>query len=555
MLSRAWQPPPPVRRELPPPRVINVSYAVKRPHTVLATPTGSIVVPGTSGRAGPEARAAETAAGLRAAAAAVALSRPVLSVVDLEARTDAGVVTSQHEMQSRRLMEQAARLVAVLPLFAVAHAAGCAVHDLAGLGADRLAHHLVVRRPGNWKWSTVKDMHNVLVRWLAWLQRHDVEHDGSAYSAVDLGDFFEEVDANARAKEGANRARAEAADATAAARAAARGGPPPPPKRWQDGSSALLGVKAKMQMLRKHFGIGLPIEQASFGRAPGSRGRMPTPAFTPGIVFSLYAYVSRVAAAAAGGGCSASDRTHAAVAAALLFCCFSCNRCEQANSCVFERVVGGYLQGVLLLDKHPNPDKRRPRPFWMRVAGFDGGVAWFDFLRGVLADVAEGCFVFRDYDSARGDPQEATRFLNSPLVGERLVHAIRCVLVRVCGMTWDESGRWAKHSARHFLMEVAGARGEPALNAVEIGRWSGSTAQDPDLAPSAQLRRRHQLRAGVMPETYAPLAKVGRVCGILGDQMGALDALWSSLQGQALPAFGDFKPLEAWPAGPTVGDD
>ena len=203
MLSRAWRPPPPVRRELPPPRVINVSYAVKRPHTVLATPTGSIVVPGTSGRAGPEARAAETAAGLRAAAAAVALSRPVLSVVDLEARTDAGVVTSQHEMQSRRLMEQAARLVAVLPLFAVAHAAGCAVHDLAGLGADRLAHHLVVRRPGNWKWATVKDMHNVLVRWLAWLQRHDVEHDGSTYSAVDLGDFFEEVDANARAKEGA----------------------------------------------------------------------------------------------------------------------------------------------------------------------------------------------------------------------------------------------------------------------------------------------------------------------------------------------------------------
>ena len=401
----------------------------------------------------------------------------------------------------------------------------------------------------------MRDMVNVWVRWLTWLDRHDVVHDGSSFNAVDLGDFFEEVDAAARAKGPANAARARAADAVAAAAAAARGEPPPPPRRWQDGSHALSGVKSSLGMVARHFGVGLPIKEASFGRKPGTRSRMPAPAFTPGIVFALYAFVARVAADGERGAGSFAERAHAAVAAALLFCCFSCNRCEQANACAFERFAGGYVHGVLLLDKHPNPEKRQARPFWMRVAGFDGGRAWFDFLLGVLSGVEDGCFVFRDFDSERGDPQEASRFLNSPLVGERLVYAIRCVLVRVCRMSWDESGRWAKHASRHFLMEVAGARGEPALRAVEIGRWSGSTAQDPDLAPTARLVRRHQLRAGVMPEAYAPLAKVQRVCSILGDQMGALDALWASLGGAALPLFGDFAPLAAWPAAPASPDD
>ena len=549
-----WRPPPPPDRVFPPERTINVTYVLKRTHTVVATAVGSRPAPGALVHARPGARAAETAANLRVAAASVAAARPVLGVGDLVERADAGVVTPQAELQQRQLVAQAARLVAVLPLIAIAHAAACSVHALAGMSAERLAHHLVERRPGIWRWSTVRDMVNVWVRWLAWLSRHDVEHDGSSFNAIDLGDFFEEVDTLARAKGPANVARARAADAAAAAAASARGEPPPPPKKWQDGAHALTGVKSSLGMVARHFGVGLPIKEASFGRKPGARARMPTPAFTIGIVFRLYSFVSRVAEAAAVGSVPFEERAHAAVAAAMLFCCFSCNRCEQANSCSFERLVGGYLHGVLLLDKHPNPEKRQARPFWMRVAGFDGSRAWFDFLLGVLAGVEAGCFVFRDFDSQRGDPQEASRFLNSPLVGERLVFAIRCLLVRVCGMGWDESGRWAKHAARHFLMEVAGARVEPALRAVEIGRWSGSTAQDPDLAPSAQLARRHQLRAGVMPEAYAPLSKVARVCGILGDQMGALDALWASPQGRSLPVFGGFEPLAAWPAS-AVGDD
>ena len=78
----------------------------------------------------------------------------------------------------------------------------------------------------------------------------------------------------------------------------------------------------------------------------------------------------------------------------------------------------------------------------MPLAGPDGSALWFEFLKSVLVGVESGCFVFRDYVSETGDPRSAGSFLNNPLIGARLVHAVRCVLVQVCGMSWDDAGRW-----------------------------------------------------------------------------------------------------------------
>jgi hypothetical protein len=97
--------------------------------------------------------------------------------------------------------------------------------------------------------------------------------------------------------------------------------------------------------------------------------------------------------------------------------------------------------------------------------------------------------------------------------------------------------------------------------------------------PSRRERRRYRLAAGIMPEGYAPLAKVARVCdvsrwrlvmpegyaplskvarvcGILGDEMEALDHLWARTaqhrQGVlSIPVFGGFDALGAWAADPN----
>ena len=497
---------------------------------------------------------ASAAASIAKAAREVAAARPVLNSAALSAATAAGVVTPLSAMAGRELVFQLSRLVAILPVAAIAFACACTVADVVKLSADRLAQHFVSRgRQSVWTAGTVRDVHNVWARFMAFCERREIVHDGKTFNAVDLGEFLTSVDVEARAKGAANQARAAAKDAAAAASAQLRGIPPPPRTRWQDGTHALVGVTAKLQMLVTHFGMVLPLAQACPRRAPGRKVRDPTPAYTIGMVFRMYDFVSRVAEAASP---SHSEMAHAAVAAAILFACFSCNRCEQANGCFFDGERDGFLHGVIVLDKHPNPLKRKARPFYMRLAGPDGKTTWFEFLKRVLTGVEGGCFVFRDYEgSDNGDPGLSTGFRNNPLSGHRLVHAIQCVLVRVCGLSPADAKLYAKHSSRHFLMEVSGARKEPAVRAVEIGRWSGSTAQDPDLAPAARQVMSHQLRAGVMPEAYAPLAKVTRVCSILGDQMNALANLWtrcvSSGAGIAsIPISGDFSPLEEWTADP-----
>ena len=542
--------PAPPARVFPPRPAPRITYTIR--HVV---PPAVGVDPGMASAP----RLGAAAAGIGAAAQAAASARPVLTQRALEVASAAGVVTSQHEIAARKKMFELSRLVSVIPLSAIAFACKCEVEVLIGMDTARLATHLLTRgKPAMWVPGTVRDLHNYWVRYMAWLERHDIEHDGQTFNAIELGEFLTEVDTKARAKAEANKARAAVADSKAAERAALAGSAPPPKKRWHDGSHAAGAAASKLKMMRRHFGVNLPVDEAVSERAPGSRPRMPTPALTIGIVFRLYKFVVDVAAEKSSGVVQPFGRVaHAAVAAAVLFASFSCNRCEQANSCSFDGEADGFLHGVLLLDKNPNPMKRQPRPFWMRIAGPDGGTEWFEFLKSVLVGVESGCFVFRDFaGSVDGDPSSATEFINSPLVGPRLVKAIACVIARVCGISLADAMRWAKHSARHFLMECSGARGLHALRAFEIGRWSGSTAQDPDLTPSQREQRRHRLAAGVMPEGYAPLSKVARVCEILGDEMEALDHLWASAaqhrQGVlSIAVFGGFEALGAWAADPN----
>ena len=548
------------RRAFKPRPVVRVTYTVRKSASVVAfaassRPSGAQLLRGPEAAMGPVVGLAGAAASIGVAARAVTAARPVLGSRDLAAAAVAGVVTTQSEMNKRQLIFQLSRLLSVLPISAVAFACACSVRDIIGFDSARLANHFVTKgRQSIWTFGTVRDLHNVWLRFMIYLDRHEVDHDGRTFNALDVGEFLAEVDAAARAKGAANQARASAADAKSDADARAVGAPLGPRKRWQDGTHALGGVVSKLKMVNKHFGASIPLAQSLPRLEPGRKARQPTPALTLGIVFRLYEFVNHIAMDPK--PCK-SKMAHAAVAAGLLFAAFSCNRCEQANSCFF---VGesddGFLHGVLTLDKHPDPLKRKARPFWMRIAGPDGGTAWFSFLKRVLKGVEGGCFVFRDYNgSADGDPDKATGWRNNPLSGPRLVRAIQCVLARVCGLSFADAALWAKHSARHFLMEVSGARGEPAVRAIDIGRWSGSTAQDPDLAPAEMHARRHQLLAGVMPEAYAPLSKVARVCRILGDQMDALASFWASLASgggvQSVPVNGDFSPMHAWPADPT----
>ena len=101
-------------------------------------------------------------------------------------------------------------------------------------------------------------------------------------------------------------------------------------------------------------------------------------------------------------------------------------RLEQSCSCAINAVVEHRLDGEpfsvvvgsVLLDKHPDPSLRRPRPFWGILESLQGERgALLESLRQMLAGAEEALTILRDTDSPNGDPShpEASRWLLAPL--------------------------------------------------------------------------------------------------------------------------------------------
>jgi hypothetical protein len=80
---------------------------------------------------------------------------------------------------------------------------------------------------------------------------------------------------------------------------------------------------------------------------------------------------------------------------------------------------------------------------------------------------------------------------------DRVTVAKRAIWRRVVGT--EIANRNTRHAERHFLPHAAEARGEPPEDNVELGRWSGSTAQDADLEPTLRAQRCHRLVSARCP--------------------------------------------------------
>jgi hypothetical protein len=158
--------------------------------------------------------------------------------------------------------------------------------------------------------------------------------------------------------------------------------------------------------------------------------------------------------------------------------------------------------------------------------------------------------VFLENDPPDGDPPfKATRTFNAAMAKDRVAIAKRAIRKRVLEARLADGN--ALHSERHFLPHVAQARGEPPEDAVELGRWSGSTAQDADLEPALRAHRCHRLRVGTLPDRYAQAAKVERVLNIITRQMDAIRAaLWT--RWDALPWQHGWQLVAAPPPAPTA---
>ena len=359
------------------------------------------------------------------------------------------------------------------------------------------------------------------IRLLRWLDRRDIEHDGRL-DGITLGDFYDHVDQEARA------------------RCAAR--PPPPPGargRRQTGSRAVTGVKSGHRHLQLRWGVDLPVDAASACYAAPSAP--PVAAEAPSI--RMLHSVEQALVRGGAGSLTPLPPPIINAAGAVLYQSYSVNRSEQAQSLTIDGEEHGCLGGVVRRDKHSKPEMRSPRPYWCSLLGLTGTEEWARLYLATLEGAEAACCLFLENDSPDGDPWKATRLYPAPMSKPRMVVAKQAVYMRMAGLARAQVQGFRLHNERHFIPEVAEARHEPPERAVELGRWSGSVAQDRDMVPAERARWAHCLRAGRLPARYAPQAKAQRVCSILLEQMQAARELIARVGAHALPLRGGWELL------------
>jgi len=473
-------------------------------------------------------RAQLTAAGLREAAQLTALQNPRLTNELVAQRAATGVPTTLAAKEAVEVVHEAMQLIVLLPPYALATMCGTSVDRLLGSTPQQIVDHVLRRTRRRWTSTTIAGARRALVRLLIWLEAHDIEHDGTV-DGLTLGAYLDDVDRAARA-----RCAERAANYCAAEGNAPRGKP-------QTGEYAAEGQWKHLDYLRRRWGLQLATEAAKTRFEPARRPPRPAPPPSIKAVFTLEALLVRHRDAL-----SSPVRN---AAAATLFLAYAASRVEQAQSCYFDGWQDGFLHGVFLLDKHPNPDKRRPRRFWVPTKGLLGTDEWMQVLVTSLQGNEEACAVFLENDAPDGDPFKATRTFNAAMAKDRVAIAKRAIWRRVMGARLADEN--TLHSERHFLPHVAQARGEPPEDAVELGRWSGSTAQDADLEPALRAQRCHRLRVGTLPDRYAQAAKVERVLKIITRQMDAIRAaLWT--RWDTLPWQHGWQLVAAPPAAPAA---
>ena len=459
-----------------------------------------------------------TSEGLRQAADQHAAAHPRITHAEGVRRAKAGITVTQDVRHASQVEHETLLLVVLLPPYALAELAGRSLeHILATPPADVVRHVLRMTRR-RWVATTIYSWRRAWIRLLLWLEANDIEHDGSV-DGMTLGAYLDHVDTAARA--------------TCAAR------PPPPPgskRKRQTGAYAAEAQWTKLTALRSNWKLRLATEAARARYAP-SRS-LPAPAVAPTVMaLSLLerALVGGRRALEAQLGVAAGPVANAL--GATLFLAYAVSRVEQAQSCYFDGWQDEFLHGVFLLDKHPCPFKRRPRRFWVPERGLLGDKRWMTALVETLTGYEDVCAVFLENDSPDGNPFNATRVYPAAMAKTRVAVAKRALYAHY--VSAEAAAENTLHSERHFIPCVSEAGGEPPEDAVELGRWSGSTAQDADLEPVVRAQQCHRLRLGALPDRYGQVGKVTRVLGIITRQMDrARRAI--TLRGPALPRVGGW---------------
>ena len=195
------------------------------------------------------------------------------------------------------------------------------------------------------------------------------------------------------------------------------------------------------------------------------------------------------------------------------------------------------VSGSVLRDKNPDRRKQRSRPVWFVVESLEGADVHVRNLESMLTH-GEGVSrcVFRETNSADGSPSAATAWARGPLLDHtRAARALYDVLV-AGGVPSDEANTFGLHFAKRFAMCAAdGMKRFSDTERNEMGRFSGSLAQQPALVPTEDMLRRHSLKCAKLPDLYASDERVGTLLDTLCQWYEGVES--ASLRAKSNPRF------------------
>jgi len=130
-----------------------------------------------------------------------------------------------------------------------------------------------------------------------------------------------------------------------------------------------------------------------------------------------------------------------------------------------------------------------------------------------------------DTDSPCGDPSRSSRWIASPIFSNQRADASLHALLRMhpISLSHEVAATYHQHSAKRFLLSAAEwADGFDGVDATEVGRFSGSVAQSPDLEPVQAMLQRHAVKSAVLPDIYSRQSRITKVFDTLAALHAAL---------------------------------
>ena len=453
--------------------------------------------------------------------ATLAAIPPVAGAAAMKLAEEGGYCLDEPLVRAAKTHRAVINLVRSLPVEAALETAGVQACDAATTDAGRVLGYILRKVQTQWSVSTIDGARRAWERYLLWLRDNGIDHTRGDASRLALSEYF--LDCHNEAVTKTDKEWAEKLEkwATSCAQASAEGkASPEQPVRKRFGMKAALGQYDGLNFLRDHFCMHIQCshmrhELPEFQGYVQKSMPLPAPPFPLWVIARLEDYA----------GAPDTPPALRNAAAATLFLVFACSRAKQAQNMQLYGEHDGCIWGHFELEKGK---QKRPKAFWAALEGFRGR-AWWDTLLQTLQGAEDGGFVFRAFSGAPDD--KTADGLPAALADDLITQRIRLVLQRACGLSEAEALRYTKHSGRHCLTASSAARGEDFRRQVEVGGWSGGSADGSDILPEEFQRAKQAMKLAVMPIRYTQRLRPLRLAAIMRQQTQAFRTLLASLGG------------------------